>query len=218
MARFLPGRVNFESRRAGFTLVEMMLTLALVALLYTMISGILMQVARHVRVGREVAEERFRFLREVENLRYQLRTLHYPSSTVGMVGLRGTLRGRDSVRFLTARGRQHPGVVEVGYKIESYVDPDDVAGGERLGLFYREFPFRRELMRGMEEFQEGRWELLLPNTSILTLEYSSSGQVWQKEWDGTIAPRVIRVRLDRSPPSNDRIAFDVTPGEGAARW
>jgi hypothetical protein len=196
----------------------MMLTLALVALLYTMISGILVQVARYVRLGREVAEQRHAFLREVEILRYQLRSLHYPASSVGMIGLRGNIKGRDSVRFLTSRGRRFPGVVEVGYKIESYVDPERPSEGERFGLFYREFPFRRELMRGMEEFQEGRWDLLLSDTDLLSLEYSASGQVWQKEWDGTVAPRIIRLRVDRSEPSKDRFAFDVTPGEGAARW
>lgn len=202
----------------AFTLLEMMLTLALVALLYAMISGILVQVARYVRVGREIAQQRHAFLREIEILRYQLRSLHYPASAVGLVGLRGSLKGRDSVRFLTSRGRRYHGVVEVGYKIESYLDPKRPEKGERLGLFYREFPFRRELMRTMEEFEEGRWELLLPDTSLLTMEYSASGQVWQKEWDGTIPPRIVRLRVDRAKPSNDRFAFDVTPGVGAARW
>lgn len=203
---------------AGFTLVEMMLTLALVAILYTMISGILVQVARYVRVGREIAAQRHLFLREVEALRYQMRSLHYPASAVGMVGLRGTVKGRDSVRFLTSRGRHHRGVVEVGYKVESYIDDEDPQRREHFGLFYREFPFRRELMRSMDEFEEGRWELLLKDVDLLTVEYSSSGQAWQREWDGTVAPRLVRIRIDRAEPSHDTFTFDVTPGEGAARW
>lgn len=210
-----------QPRTAGppaFTLIEMMLTLALVALLYTMITGILVQIARYVRVGREVAEQRHTFLLEIENLRYQLRSLHYPASTVGLLGLRGSLEGRDTVRFLTTRGRQHQGIVEAGYKIESYVDRENPGRGERFGLFYREFPFRRKEMRGLDEFEEGRWELLLEDTDRLTLEYSASGVAWQREWEGTLAPRIIRVRVDRAQPSNDRFAFDLTPGEGAARW
>lgn len=206
-----------DSSRA-FTLVEMLLTLALVAMLYTMITSILVQVARHVRVGREIASQRYEFLREIEVLRYQLRALHYPSATVGLLAMRGAVKGRDSIRFLTSRGRKYRGVVEVGYKIEGYVDPKDPQSGERFGLFYREFPFRRQQMRGIEEFEEGRWELLLPNTNLLSLEYSTSGEAWQREWDGTLAPRVIRVRIDRAEPSKDRFAFDVTPGMGAARW
>jgi hypothetical protein len=196
----------------------MMLTLALVALLYTMISGILVQVARYVRIGRETAAQRYVFLREIEVLRYQLRSLHYPSSAVGLIGLRGNLKGRDTVRFLTSRGRKYHGIVEVGYKIESYVDEKDPSHRERLGLFYREFPFRREVMRSMDEFEEGRWELLLKDTDRMSFEYSASGQAWQREWDGTIAPRIIRIRIHRAEPSHDGFVFDVTAGEGAARW
>lgn len=205
-------------RPSAFTLVEIVLTLALVALLYGMVSGILVQIAQYVRVAREVAAQRIVLLREIETIRYQLRALHYPSSTVGLMGLRGSLRGRDTVRFLTTRGRKFGGVVEVGYKIESYVDPKAPSSGERLGLFYREFPYRRPEMRTLDEFDEGRWQLVLPNTEVFSLEYSASGDVWQKEWDGTIPPRVIRLRLDRSPPTQERFAFDVTPGEGAGRW
>ena len=212
-----PSMAASQSSRA-FTLVEMMLTLALVALLYGMITGILIQVARYVRTGRQVAAERYLFLREVEIMRYQLRSLHYPTSMEGLLGVRGNIKGRDTVRFYTGRGRHFQGIVEVGYKIESYVDPKDPSKGEQFGLFYREFPYRRQVMRTMDEFQEGRWELLLPHTSLLSLEYSASGQAWQKQWEGTIPPRTIRIRVDRSAPSNDRFAFDVTPGEGAARW
>lgn len=195
-----------------------MLTLALVAMMFGMVTSVLVQVARYVRVGREVAEKRHAFLRDIEILRYQLRSLHYPASAVGLLGLRGSVKGRDSVRFLTARGRNNPGVVEVGYKIETYVDPKKPSEGEKLGLFYREFRFRRQEMRSIDEFEEGRWELLLPETDFLAFEYSTTGEVWQKEWEGTVAPRLIRLRIDRAAPSNDRFAFDVTPGEGAARW
>ncbi len=206
------------SRSRAFTLVEMMLTLALVAMMFGMVTTVLVQVARYVRVGREVAEQRHAFLRDIEVLRYQLRSLHYPASAVGMLGLRGNVKGRDTIRFLTGRGRKFPGVVEVGYKIETYVDPKHPEEGEQLGLFYREFPFRRQEMRSLDEFEEGRWELLLAKTDFLAFEYSTTGEVWQKEWEGTVAPRLIRLRIDRAEPSHDRFAFDVTPGEGAARW
>lgn len=215
---FSPYRRSHPTRSGAFTLIEMMLTLALVALLYAMISTILVQIASYVRIGRETAEQRFVFLREIEILRYQLRCLHYPTSAVGMLGTRGLVKGRDSVRFLTTRGRKHPGVVEVGYKIEAYTDPQHPERGERLGLYYREFPFRRGQLRELDEFEDGRWELLLPDTELFALEYSTSGTAWQKEWDGTLPPRIVRLRLDRMAPNKDRIAFDVTPGEGAGRW
>lgn len=197
----------------------MLLTLGLVALLYTMVSTILVQVARYVRVGREVAAERYAFLRDVEVLRYQLRSLHYPASAVGLMGEKTPLKGRDSLRFLTTRGRHHQGVVEVGYKVAPYLDDKATDSKEHLGLFYREFPFRRpEGMRGLDEFEEGRWELLLKNTDRFLLEYSSSGVVWQQEWTSSLAPRSIRIRIHRSPPLKDSFIFEVTPGEGAGRW
>ncbi len=216
-------RFRRKSRALGrngraFTLIEMMLTLALVTLLYTIMSTILVQVASYVRVGRQIAESRLVFLREVDVLRYQLRALHYPNTTVSMLGAPGSLKGRDQIRFLTSRGRKHRGVVEVGYKIEAYQDPKDPQAGEKTGLFYREFPFRRKLMRTLDESTEGPWRMVLPDVSFLFFEYSTTGTAWQREWDGTEAPRLVRIRIRRSEPNHDNFAFEVTPGEGAARW
>lgn len=193
----------------------MMLTLALVTLLYTIMSTILVQVASYVKVGRQIAESRLSFLSEVDILRYQLRSLHYPSSTVAMLGAPGSLKGRDQIRFLTTRGRKLRGVVEVGYKIETYQDPQ---AGEKTGLYYREFPFRRQVLRSLDESSEGPWRLVLPDVSMLFFEYSTTGTAWQREWEGTEAPRMVRIRIRRSEPNHDSFVFDVTPGEGAARW
>lgn len=202
----------------AFTLMEMMITLALVAVMYTMVTMMLVQIARYARTGREVAAHRHALLTQVETLRYQLRSLYYPEAVPGLIGLRTPVAGRNTLRFYTAKGKNHQGVVEVGYKIESYVDPKEPKKGERLGLFYREFPFRRQEMRSLDEFEEARWELALPDTDRLSLEYSASGQSWQKEWEDETPPRIIRVRLHRSPELHDRIHFDVTPGVGAGRW
>lgn len=204
--------------RAAFTLVEMMLTLALVMLMYMMVTTILVQIARYVRTGREVSENRLALLREVENLRYQLRSLHYVDGQVSLIGLRSQILGRNTLRFYTSRGRDSKGVVEVGFKLETYVDPKHPDKGERIGLFYREFPFRRFEMRTLEEFEEARWQLILPEIEKLSLEYSASGQNWQKEWEEKSAPRIIRVRIQRTAELKDRIHFDVTPGVGAGRW
>ncbi len=205
-------------RSRAFTLAEMMLTLALVALMYTMVTTILVQIARYARTGREVAEQRLLFLKQVERLRYQLRSIHYPKGVPGLMGLRTSIAGRNTLRFYTAYGELHKGVVEVGYKIESYVDSKHPEKGERLGLFYREFPFRRQEMRTLDEFEEARWQLVLPDTDKFSLEYSASGQSWQKEWEDETPPRIIRVRIQRIPELRDRFHFDVTPGEGAGRW
>lgn len=208
----------------GFTLLEMMVTLVLVALVYTMVSTILVQVARYVRIGREVAADRHQLLTEVEVLRYQLRTLYYPNAAVGMLGERTPDVGRDQLRFLTTKGRFQRGVVEVGYKIDKYENLE--TGKTETALYYREFPFARDQLRSLDEQQEGPWQRVLDGVETFSLEYSSTGQVWQKEWEGTLPPARVRIRLIRRGSSErdegkvrgDRFVFEVTPGMGASRW
>ena len=206
---------QFASR--GFTLAEMMLTLGLVALLYTLISGVLIQVSRYVRDGREVARNRHELLSSVEEIRYQMRSLYYPTETVGLEGMRTAVDGRDVLKLLTTNGREHKGVVEVTYRIDNYEDPDDPA---RSGpaLYYREFPFHRRRLRTLDPNQEAEWQLYLRDVGAFELEYSTAGTVWQKEWDGLTPPGRIRVRIERVGKSHDKLSFDVTPGVGAGRW
>lgn len=207
----------FPRSRSGFTLAEMMLTLGLVALIYTMISTILVQVSRYVKNGRQVARQRHEMLKAVESLRYQLRSLYYPTSGAGLLGARTPVEAQDSLRFLTTNGRVHNGVVETGYRIQEYVDEESP---ERNGasLYYREFPFRRKEFRTLDPHQESPWKLYLRNVDVFELEYSSGGNTFQREWDTPAPPRTIRVRLERGGESRDRIQFEVTPGVGAQRW
>ena len=210
--RMRPGNI-----KAGFTLAEMMLTLALVALVYTMISTILIQISRYVRAGREAARERYQLLKTVEDLRYQLRSLYYPSAGPGLSGMKSTLDGRDTLRFATTNGRIHKGVVEVAYKIDEVTD--QVEDEDNVpALYYREFPFRRPEIRTLEVHSEAPWKVHLPNVKTFELEYSSSGQTWQTQWEEPGPPRRVRIRLARGGDSRDRIVFDVTPGIGAPRW
>lgn len=202
---------------SGFTLAEMMLTLALVAVVYGMISTILIQISRYVKSGREVARERHRLLKGVEELRYQLRSLYYPNGSPGLIGQRTPLDGGDTLRFITTNGRIHKGVVEVGYQLERIPNPEDPSD-QSTNLYYREFPFRRQELRTLTPQQEATWEVMMPNVELFELEYSSGGQVWQREWDAPQAPAQIRVRLARGGENRDRIMFAVTPGVGAGRW
>lgn len=205
-------------RSGGFTLVEILLTLGLVGLLYTMTSGILIQIARYTKTGRQVAVERHALLSTVEMLRYQLRSLYRPSNLPGLLGTRTPLDGRDAVRFLTANGVRHEGIVELGYWVEESgrlgAENDDESGN---GLYQREFPFRRHEFRGFEHYDEGRLSRVLSNVERFELRYSAADSVWQREWEEEQPPTTIRVRILRSEP-NDEITFDVTPGIGATRW
>jgi len=210
-----------KGRRSGFTLAEMMLTLGLVALVYTMVSTILVQISRYVRNGREVARERYELLNGVEELRYQLRSLYYPSSSPGLMGARTQTEGWDSLRFLTSNGRTHDGIVEAAYMIQprGSLDVDEVGEKEAApALFYREFRFRRREFRTLDVHSEAPWKVILKNMDVFEISYSSDGNVWQREWDTTEPPGRIRIRMERGIKSNDRIVFDVVPGIGARRW
>lgn len=216
-------KVNRDSSYA-FTLAEIMLTLALVALLYTMVTTILVQISRYVRSGREVAEHRLNLMREVETLRYQLRSLYVPSPSEGLIasgliGAKSPVKARDTLRFYTTKGRRYRGVVEVGYKIDSYVDEKEPEHTEHLGLFYREFPFRTANdMRLMDEMEDGPWQLVLKDADRLLLAYSATGDVWQQEWSEINPPRAIRVQLYRTQALKDHLDFEVTPVVGSGRW
>ncbi len=201
----------------GVTLTEMLLTLGLVALAFTLLTTTLIQIARYVRDGRRVATERTQLLRTVEDLRYQLRSLYYPaeSGAPGLSGMRGIESNRDTLRFLTAHGRRNRGVVEVGYRLANTELED---GTEGMALQFREFPFRRDELRSLDEQLEAPWALKLSAVDSFQVEYSTTGVEWQREWQEASPPRVVRIRIVRSPPSRDRFVFDVTPGIGAGRW
>lgn len=209
-------RLPLLRRKRAFTLAEMMLTLGLVALLYTMISTIVIQISRYVRNGREVAQERRALLSTVESVRYQLRSLYYPSGAPGLLGQRSALQGRDNLRFLTTNGVTNRGVVEGSYRIDKLTNSNQEE--ETTGLFYREFPFRRQEFRSLDAQDEAEWTLTLPNVSRFELEYSSDGAIFQREWDETTPPNRIRLRIARGGANRDSMVFDVTPGIGAGRW
>lgn len=206
-----------ERHNRAFTLAEMMLTLALVALVYTMISTILVQISRYVNDGRKVAESRHTLLKTVEELRYQFRSLYYPTNTVALEGRRTPLDGQDTVQFATSNGRVHKGIVEVSYRVQEYIDEKDPTKNAPA-LYYREFPFRRKEFRPLDEHVEAPWKVYLKDVGRFELEYTQDGRTWQKEWDAPYPPSTVRVRIKRVRTSHDDIVFDVTPGIGAGRW
>ncbi|MCA9776096.1 MAG: type II secretion system protein [Candidatus Eremiobacteraeota bacterium] len=210
-----------RKRGRGFTLAEIMLTLGLVALVYTMISTILIQISRYVRDGREIARERYELLNAVEELRYQLRSLYFPGASPGLAGARTQTEGQDSLRFLTTNGRTHDGVVEAGYFIQprTTTDVDEVGEKEAApALYYREFRFRRREFRTLDVHSEAPWKVMLKNMGTFEVSYSSGGATWQREWENPEPPGRIRIRMARAVKSHDKIVFDVIPGIGARRW
>lgn len=204
----------------GFTLAEMMLTLALVALVYTMVSTILIQISRYVKAGREVARERYALLKTVEDLRYQLRSLYVPGTKPGLVGKRTPLDGQDSLQFLTTNGNQHKGVIEATYLVQEHVveSREDQEKNGSTSLYYREFPFRSDTFRTLNDYEIAPWKVQLKNVKLFEIEYSATGRIFQREWTEAQPPSRIRLRIARGGTNRDRIVFDVTPGVGAGRW
>lgn len=207
-------------RKSGFTLAEMMLTLALVALVYTMVSTILIQISRYVKAGREVARERYLLLKTVEDLRYQLRSLYIPpGDKPGLLGRQTPISGRDSLQFLTCNGSVHKGVVEGTYMVRDDREEVSLQDEENSSsLFYREFPFRKMQFRTLDPYEEAPWKVKLSNVRLFELEYSAGGNIFQREWDQKNPPHRIRLRIARGGENRDRLVFDVTPGVGAGRW
>lgn len=218
-------------RTRAFTLIEMLLTLGLVALVYTMVSSILVQIARYVKDGRRVAQSRYELLSTVEDLRYQLRSLYIPEGDPCISGSVSTAEEWDVLRFLTTNGQTHKGVVEVGYQVRSEApttkSEDETEGedeesnnAEKLSaLYYREFRFRQRELRPLDEFQEAPWKVRLPNVSVFNLEYSAgSAADWKPTWDQPEPPQTIRILIKRGGNNHDEIVFEVTPGVTANRW
>lgn len=201
-------------RRAGLTLVEVLIGLALIVLAYALVGFATVQLARAVRTGSEAAQAKSELMAATEQLRWQLRGLYAPQQQACLEGGRTDTEGRDYLVFLTTSPQRGEGAAEVGYQIDSLVNDE---GEERVGLLYREFPYRDpEGLRPTTDQDEARWRMLSDRVDEMQVEYSPDGAVWQREWDGSDAPRAVRVRL--LTKNGDELSFAVYPGVSSQRW
>lgn len=179
--------------KRGFTLFEVLLTLALVAILTSILLVVVVRTARMTRLTTQASLRRKHWIDATEVLRWELRNLFVPptgeaptnSVAVGLVGTPdsplwgepGSSEGRDTLTFLTTQPRKQKGVCEVGFRVQPRT------GGDGLDLGYREFPLRnRAGLHGPLEAQEAPWSILLDDIAHLSLDYSEDGWIWKRDW------------------------------------
>lgn len=212
--------------KRGFTLLEVLLAVGLISLLGTLLLVIVARMARLTRETTQAAMRRRHWIEAAENIRWQLRNLHQPSTKnppesiarAGLVGTHetslwgepGTQEGLDAVYFITTRPRRQQGVCEVGYRLR----PRE---GGNYDLLAREFPLReRGGVHTNAEFTEAPWKVALDDVTHLSFDYSADGWQWRRDWTDITPPRRVRVHMEA--PRLPALDFQVTPGIGGGRW
>jgi prepilin-type N-terminal cleavage/methylation domain-containing protein len=212
--------------RRGFTLLEVLICIALVSLLGSMLLLVVVRLARMTRETTQAAMRRRHWIEAAENIRWQLRNLHVPSTKnapesvtrAGLVGTHetslwgepGNQEGTDAIYFLTTRPKRQQGVCEVGFRLRA-------RPGGNYDLIAREFPLReRGGVHSNADFSEAPWKVALDDVTHLSFDYSEDGWKWRRDWTETAVPRRIRVHLEA--PRLPVLDFQVTPGVGGGRW
>lgn len=195
----------------GITLLELLVALALVSMLYLMVSYTTVQLSRATRMGTAACLARQERLKTIEQLRWQLRCLFVPADgTSCLKGGRLPGTGEDVVSLITSIGADHEGVVEATYRVMR-------EGEEEPYLAYREFRTRSALgLRPWTDQEDGVFRPLDKRIKAIRLDYSPDGKIFQREWDSPEPPRAVRVLLTDSDDST--FTFSVVPGLGSARW
>ncbi|MCA8920529.1 MAG: prepilin-type N-terminal cleavage/methylation domain-containing protein, partial [Planctomycetes bacterium] len=187
----------FDSRR-GFTLIELMVTMAITALVFAMVGGILISVLS--------ASERVEIELQYEKRGYGALTLiRRDLSGVYAYGLGGIAfkgedeeqdgRSADTLDFVTTarvlppdEEGKVPRMIEVGYKL----DANDALGDKSLTLFRRAEPFEGDPIKG------GDYLELLSGVESFALEYlDPKTQEWVEDWDKPdLLPLAVKITLE----------------------
>jgi hypothetical protein len=222
-----------------------MMVLFLVALLYSMITFAVIQVAQVTRAGSVGAIRKKDLLKANERLRWQLRGLFLdPNGGIGGGNTTTTNTTTNTTATVDPRlATRLPGII--GTPGASIYAKTDSAGQDyifflttaptlirnvtevgyrvltnadgKTNLVYRQFPVRSiGGFHDLPDTQEGPWTVLLTNVKKLTLDYSLDGLTWERQWDDVNMPRRIHVHLETS--GGEVLDYQVTPGTGAGRW
>lgn len=190
---------------AGFTLVEMLVVLALAAVITTLIAGTIGQFRKIRELDRTLQEQQ------------QLNTVLDLITGDLRAALDLPLHSADPNRGLHFEGKADAmtfvAVVRTGF---------ETRGLREVRYFTREVDGRLELLRVTKTYAassetsppEGVTERLLPDIRGFTLSYrKSGGQVWETGWGAERQlPRAVRVGIEL------RQGTSTTATEGLAGW
>lgn len=199
-------------RPRGFTLIEVMLTVAITATVFAMVAGILLSVIS--------SSERIEKLLRTEKAGYGiLATLRRDLTGVYAYALGGPAfkgedkdvggRDADELRFVTTArvlpvedGRPPPALVEVGYRLREAEQP-----GTGLSLFRRAAPYEGDPLDGPGEYVE-----IFTGIESLQLTYlDPEDDEWKESWsDEEGLPAAVKVELKLVLSDAERAEAEAT--------
>ncbi len=203
------------SRRAGFTLVELLLGLSLFSVIGLAAYGSLrsgLEAQRRV-TERALEDQLVRGLLDLIAADLEAAFISGGALDSGFIGTNADEDElpRDSLTFVTARGRPDgslPGEMDLlGVTYEIDVDDETPASGL---VRHR----RRILTAAAADADEvdADADELAPEVEGLDFEYFD-GSEWQQVWDSSVSaslPRAVRVTIQFRPPGSDGQALDVS--------
>ncbi|MHB2018962.1 MAG: PulJ/GspJ family protein [Candidatus Xenobia bacterium] len=168
----------------GFTLLEILITCALVGLVLTLVAAALIAAVRNARGMEQRARLQVELARVASQIRFQLLAVNV--SPVRQYPLVGTSNGvgLDEIDFVTSDLIQTAGIGDVSYRM--IMGPH---GEPALG--YREHPF---VYPDGAVFDPGPYKMLSSAITGLTCEYKGPTG-WQKSWQQPEPPQDVRVTL-----------------------
>ncbi|MEZ6187288.1 MAG: type II secretion system protein GspJ [Planctomycetota bacterium] len=196
----------FDNRR-GFTLIELMVTMAITALVFAMVAGILLSV-----IG---ASERVELELRYEKRGYGALTLIRRDLSgvfaygLGKVAFKGEDdekdgQAADTLSFVTSsrvlppdEDGKVPRLIEVGYKVDS---ADDL-GSETLVLYRRAEALEGDPLTG------GDYVELLSEVESFSIEYlNPKTKEWDEKWtEGELLPLAVKITLELMLDEVERI-------------
>jgi type II secretion system protein J len=210
--------VSRGRRRGGFTLIEVMVTVAITATVFAMIGGILVSVIGNAeRIEKMLKTEKAGY-GVLSTMRRDLTGVYaYALGGPAFKGEDKDVSGRDadSLSFVTTarvlpaeEGRPAPTLVEVGYQLR-----EGEPQGSGLTLFRRAEAFEGDPLDGQGDFVE-----IFTGIESLQLTYlDPEDKQWKETWEeADRLPLAVKVELVLAVSEEDRAAAeqsDLDPPE-----
>jgi hypothetical protein len=195
---------------AGFTLIEMVVTIGLTLMVITLTFSSLYYSARASRDSRMRTNLDFELMKVFAQMRQQLVNFYIcPLQETSMLGVKGKEDHTDELHFFTASPIVGRGIVEAAYGIRKSED-------ERTYLVYKEYPYTRkiEIVESTLEprFDEDKWRKVSDAIVGLSFGYQSEEKIYD-EWKDKKPPDRIIVSLWYTAEKDvQSFTFSVTPG------